>query len=136
MAFKVDRSTIMGDILDRDPAAAAYFLQMGMHCLSCPASRMESLEEACEVHGVEVEELLLGKNYYIDTSMGASEGLSPEQAVRMFRKHDSEKILFGSDCPWENPRTTFEYIDSLPVPDAMKENIFCRNALRLLKPNK
>jgi len=84
----------------------------------------------------EVEELLLGKNYYIDTSMGASEGLSPEQAVRMFRKHDSEKILFGSDCPWENPRTTFEYIDSLPVPDAMKENIFCRNALRLLKPNK
>jgi len=59
MAFKVDRSTIMGDILDRDPAAAAYFLQMGMHCLSCPASRMESLEEACEVHGVEVEELLL-----------------------------------------------------------------------------
>jgi len=83
----------------------------------------------------EAEELLLGKNYYIDTSMGASEGLSPEQAVRMFRKHDSEKILFGSDCPWGNPHTTFEYIDSLSISDDVKENIFYRNALRLLKLN-
>lgn len=81
----------------------------------------------------EVEELLLGKNYYIDTSMGASAGLSPEQAIRMISKHGSEKILFGSDCPWGNPRLTFKYIDSLPLTDAVKENIFSKNALRLLK---
>ncbi len=58
MSFSVDRETRMGDILDQDPSTAAYFLEMGMHCLSCPASRMESLEEACDVHGVDVEELI------------------------------------------------------------------------------
>lgn len=58
MALTVTRETKIGDILDYDVSTAEYFLQMGMHCLSCPASRSESLEEACEAHGVEVEELV------------------------------------------------------------------------------
>ena len=37
---------------------APYFMEMGMHCLFCPASRGETLEEACAVHGVPVEEML------------------------------------------------------------------------------
>ncbi|MFR5683768.1 MAG: DUF1858 domain-containing protein, partial [Clostridia bacterium] len=33
-------------------------LEAGMHCLGCPASQEETLEEACDVHGIDVEELL------------------------------------------------------------------------------
>jgi predicted TIM-barrel fold metal-dependent hydrolase len=80
----------------------------------------------------EVEEKLLGKNIYIDTSMGSAEGLSREQAVRMFGKHDSDRILFGSDCPWANQKTTFDYLDSLPLSADLKEKIFFKNASKLL----
>ncbi len=80
----------------------------------------------------EVEETLLGKNLYIDTSMGPVEGLSREQAARMFLKHDGDKILFGSDCPWGNQRQTFDYVDSLSVSSELKEKIFSRNASVLL----
>ncbi len=80
----------------------------------------------------EVEEKLLGKNLYIDTSMGVAEGLSREQASRMLSKHDGERILFGSDCPWSNPRETYEYIDSLDIPEDRKEKIFGKNARILL----
>ncbi len=82
----------------------------------------------------EVEEKLLGKNIYIDTSMGASEGLSPKQASRMLNKHDSDKILFGTDCPWGNEKTTFDYVDSLDISSATKEKIYSKNAAALLRP--
>ncbi|MBE6906687.1 MAG: DUF1858 domain-containing protein [Ruminococcaceae bacterium] len=52
------RDTLIGEVLDSDMSLAEYFLDMGMHCLGCPASRGESIEEACEVHGVDCEELL------------------------------------------------------------------------------
>ena len=56
--MEITKDTIIGDILDADPTTAPYFLEMGMHCLGCPASRGESLEDACAVHGVDVEEML------------------------------------------------------------------------------
>mgnify|MGYP003292022288 CR=1 FL=1 len=80
----------------------------------------------------EVEDKLLGKNIYIDTSMGSAEGLSREQAVRMFGKHDSGRILFGSDCPWANQKATFEYVDSLSISADQKDKIFFKNAEKLL----
>ena len=49
---QVTRDTIIGDILDMDQTTAPYFMEIGMHCLGCPASRGETIEEACEVHGV------------------------------------------------------------------------------------
>ena len=57
MAFTVTKDTIIGDIMDADENTAPYFMEMGMHCLFCPASRGETLEEACAVHGVPVEEM-------------------------------------------------------------------------------
>lgn len=56
--MELTKDTIIGDILDADRTTAPYFLEMGMHCLGCPASRGETLEEACMVHGIDVEELL------------------------------------------------------------------------------
>ena len=54
----VTKQSLIGDILDADRNTAPYFLEMGMHCLGCPSARGESLEQACAVHGVSVDELV------------------------------------------------------------------------------
>lgn len=55
---QVTKDTIIGDILQLDGQTARFFLEIGMHCLGCPASRGETLEQACMVHGVDADELL------------------------------------------------------------------------------
>lgn len=62
----VTKETIIGDILEQDQSTAQYFLEIGMHCLGCPASRGESLEEACAVHGVNADELLAKINSHMN----------------------------------------------------------------------
>ena len=47
----VTKQTLIGDVLDFDRSTAQFFLEMGMHCLGCPASRGESIEQACAVLG-------------------------------------------------------------------------------------
>ncbi|MCI8406431.1 MAG: DUF1858 domain-containing protein [Oscillospiraceae bacterium] len=62
----VEKTTIIGDILDADESTAKYFLEMGMHCLGCPSSRGESLEDACAVHGVDADELVAKLNAHMN----------------------------------------------------------------------
>lgn len=80
----------------------------------------------------EVYDKLLGKDIYIDTSMGCTEDLDVHMAEKMLLKHDCEKVLFGSDCPWESPARTFSFVDSMSIGDSYKEKIFSENAKRLL----
>lgn len=54
---EITKDMLIGEILDAHPETAQYFMEMGMHCLGCPASRGESLEMACMVHGVNADEL-------------------------------------------------------------------------------
>ncbi|MCI1269917.1 MAG: DUF1858 domain-containing protein [Ruminococcus sp.] len=54
----ITKDTVIGDILDTDFDVAPLFLEIGMHCLGCPASRSESIAEACEVHGTDADELV------------------------------------------------------------------------------
>ncbi len=54
----IERTTKIGELLETAPEKAELLLQAGMHCLGCPASQAETIEEACEVHGIDVEELL------------------------------------------------------------------------------
>lgn len=54
----ITKDTVIGDILDHDSSVAPIFLDMGMHCLGCPASRGETLEQAAMVHGRDVNELV------------------------------------------------------------------------------
>ena len=49
----VTKDTIIDEILKADQDTAPYFLEIGMHCLGCPASQMETLEEAAMVHGID-----------------------------------------------------------------------------------
>ena len=59
---KIEKTTIIGDILDIAPETTPLFLSIGMHCLGCPSSRGETVEEACMVHGVNADELLVELN--------------------------------------------------------------------------
>ena len=54
----IERTTKIGELLEIAPEKAEIWLQAGMHCLGCPASQAETLEEACEVHGIDVDDLL------------------------------------------------------------------------------
>mgnify|MGYP002527283737 CR=1 FL=1 len=56
--MEVTKDMLIGDLLDAKPDAAPYLLAMGMHCLGCPSARGETLEQACMVHGVDVNELI------------------------------------------------------------------------------
>lgn len=62
---EVTKETIIGDVLDMCPETAPLFLEMGMHCLGCPASRGESIEAACMVHGTDADELVSKINEFI-----------------------------------------------------------------------
>ena len=56
--MNISKETKIGELLDTAPEKAEILMEAGMHCLGCPASQAETLEEACEVHGIDVEELL------------------------------------------------------------------------------
>lgn len=62
---QITKDTNIGDILDMDRGTATFFLNMGMHCLGCPASRGETVEQACAVHDVDPEELVEQINDYL-----------------------------------------------------------------------
>jgi hydroxylamine reductase len=56
--MEINKDTKIGELLREAPEKAEILLAAGMHCLGCPASQAESLEEACEVHGINVDELV------------------------------------------------------------------------------
>ena len=54
----VNKDTLIGEIVVQYPEAAEILLSIGMHCLGCPASRMEALQDACAVHGVDAQQVI------------------------------------------------------------------------------
>lgn len=62
--MKITKDMLIGDVLSMDAGAAKYFFEIGMHCLGCPASRGESIEQACDVHGTDLDALLAKLNEY------------------------------------------------------------------------
>lgn len=56
--MKITKDMLIGDVLDQNTDAAKFFFEIGMHCLGCPASRGESIKQACAVHGTDVDALL------------------------------------------------------------------------------
>ena len=62
----ITKDTIIGAILDIAPHTAPIFLSIGMHCLRCPSSRGETVEEACMVHGVDCDPFLAQLNHFLE----------------------------------------------------------------------
>ena len=54
----IEKTMTIGELLAEYPDKADLLLEAGMHCLGCPASQAETLEEACGVHGIDVDELV------------------------------------------------------------------------------
>ena len=65
--MRVTKDMLIGDILDADRETDQFFFEMGMHCLGCPSARGESLEMACAVHGVDVDEMVEEINTFLDS---------------------------------------------------------------------
>ncbi len=63
----VTKKSLIGDILDNEIETAQFFFEIGMHCLGCPASRGETIEEACEVHGTDADELVNKINEFLES---------------------------------------------------------------------
>ena len=61
----VTKQSVIGDILDFDRETGKFFLEIGMHCLGCPASRGETVEEACAVHGTDPDALVAKINEFL-----------------------------------------------------------------------
>jgi hybrid cluster-associated redox disulfide protein len=64
----ITKASVIGDVLDKAPQTANLFLEIGMHCLGCPASRGETIEEACAVHGTDADALVLKINAALEKS--------------------------------------------------------------------
>ena len=58
----IDKSMLIVELIQMDELVAPMLMRAGMHCLGCPASQGESLEEACMVHGIDCDELVAGMN--------------------------------------------------------------------------
>ncbi|MBQ7035591.1 MAG: DUF1858 domain-containing protein [Clostridia bacterium] len=58
MIEMVTKDMIIAEVLDNYPETAPLFLEIGMHCLGCPSARGESVEQACMVHGADVDTLI------------------------------------------------------------------------------
>ena len=54
----ITKDMTIGEVLSLDEKLADIFMGFGMHCVSCPVSQMETIEEASEVHGIDKEFLL------------------------------------------------------------------------------
>ena len=62
---KVTKDTMIGELLQIDANVAPLLLNIGMHCLGCPSSQMETIEEAAMVHGINPEELVNSINEFL-----------------------------------------------------------------------
>lgn len=54
----ISKDMTIGSLLQKDELIAPVLMRAGMHCLGCPASQAESLEEACMVHGIDCNVLV------------------------------------------------------------------------------
>lgn len=67
---RVTKDTMIGDLLQVDQNVAPLLLNIGMHCLGCPSSQMETIEEAAMVHGLDPDDLVVEINTFIDHDLG------------------------------------------------------------------
>lgn len=65
---QVTKDTMIGELLNIDENVAPILLEIGMHCLGCPSSQMETIEEAAMVHGIEPNSLVTRINEFLAQS--------------------------------------------------------------------
>ncbi len=56
--MEINKDTTIGELIQNAPEKVEILINAGMHCIGCPASQMETIEEACGVHGIDVQDLI------------------------------------------------------------------------------
>ena len=69
---RVSKATMIGELLQIDADVAPILLNIGMHCLGCPSSQMETIEEAAMVHGIDADDLVEEINTFLDSTLFSS----------------------------------------------------------------
>lgn len=64
--MQVNKDMLIGELLQIDMNIAQILMGAGMHCVGCPSSQGETLEEACMVHGIKCETLVSAINEYLE----------------------------------------------------------------------
>ena len=67
---RITKDTIIGELLRIDENIAPILLNIGMHCLGCPSSQMETIEEAALVHGIDPDDLVEDINGFLEQDLG------------------------------------------------------------------
>jgi len=62
---EVTKDMTIAEVLEVDENTAPIFMEFGMHCLGCPVSRGETVEEAAAAHGIDADELIESLNQYL-----------------------------------------------------------------------
>ena len=62
---QISKETRIGELLVTFPEAAPILMEIGMHCLGCPSSQMETVEEAAMVHGIDPDSLVKEINDFL-----------------------------------------------------------------------
>ena len=65
MAQQIDKDILIGELINVDINIVPILMGAGMHCIGCPSPQMESLDEACMVHGIETETMVNAINEYL-----------------------------------------------------------------------
>ncbi|MBO6163807.1 MAG: DUF1858 domain-containing protein [Lachnospiraceae bacterium] len=65
MAQKIDKEILIGELINVDVNIVPILMSAGMHCVGCPSSQMESLDEACMVHGIDSDMMVDAINEYL-----------------------------------------------------------------------
>ncbi len=67
--FMFTKDTIIYEVLEKAPQAAPAFFSIGMHCLGCAMASGETIEQACAVHGVNVDDFLASLNELVEKAV-------------------------------------------------------------------
>ena len=95
--------------------------------LKLVAAHMGSFKMAKEVLST-----IVGTNIYIDTSLSSLRSDETELLHTILREHSPERILFGTDTPWSDPKEEIAFVENAPIDEKRREMIFYKNAASLL----
>ncbi|MCI8453451.1 MAG: DUF1858 domain-containing protein [Lachnospiraceae bacterium] len=71
--MQITKDMLIGELLRMDMNTAQILMGAGMHCVGCPSSQGESLEEACMVHGISCDQLVKILNEYLEKKNAQAE---------------------------------------------------------------
>ena len=87
---RVSKSTMIGELLQIDADVAPILLNIGMHCLGCPSSQMETIEEAAMVHGIDAD---------VDVGAHAATAVLEQIVVAVVERDDVGVIVVTQELP-------------------------------------